>query len=156
MRHPNLLLTAAAACLLATACGTTQYTTSTTPGQSISVQLPGSGDEVTQHSFAGAGATGSVNYIVDGQAFSDQVATDEDLATLYIKILGYAKLGHNVSITAASDTSEGTRTDTRTFASDSEAKVAAWASKMVRKGYSVTIDYDKSSHTYNCTATKKK
>ena len=161
MKHTKTIVLTCLACLLATACDPTKYAVTSTaetkkPGLNVNVHLPGEENEALQHSFAGQQGSNSIDYIVDGQQYSGEITTEEDITTLYIKILDFAKLGHSVSVTAHGDNPKGTKTDIQTFSSDSQAKVATWSSRMVRKGYSVTIEYDKSTHTYNCTAFKRK
>lgn len=155
-RHTLTLAAAVAACLLAASCDTTRYANNgARNGSNISVHLPGQ-DDASQSSFGNQLATSSVSYIVDGQHYSGEVATEEDLTTLYIKLLGFAKMGHNVSIAAKGDNPKGQKTDIIRFSSTNEVEVTTWTSRMVKKGYSVSIDYDKSTHTYNCTAYHRK
>lgn len=161
MRITRTLIPAVLVCLLATACGSvknnkTITVNAPTPGPSVNVKLPGENVDDVHHSFAGQHPEGNVNYIVDGQQYSSEITTEEDITTLYIKILGFAKLGHNVSITAKGNNPQGKKTDVHTYSSTSETEVATWAARMVRKGYSVTIEYNKSERTYTCTAYKKK
>lgn len=161
MRTARILPLAALLCLLASACGSLRYTnpdatTRHNPDLNVNVHLPGEENGTSRHTFASRHPEGSVKYIVDGQQYYDEVTTEEDIATLYLKILGYAKLGHNVSITASANTHQDTTADAVTYTSSSEAQVASWAARMVRKGYSVKIEYDKSAKTYTCTASKKK
>lgn len=157
----HTILAALAASLLAAACSSTPYIAkgddANQPSKlNVNVHLPGGEGEINQHGFAGSTQGNKVNYIVDNQHYSGEVVTDEDLTTLYLKILGYAKLGHNVSIAASDDNAKGEKTDVHTFSSDKEADVAVWAARMVKRGYNVSIAYDKSTHTYTCTAYKKK
>lgn len=159
MRHHRLPLLAAAACLLA-ACGPLRYnsapaTSANNPATQASLHLPGN-DASSQHGIVNTSADNSISYIVDGQQYTGEATTEEDLTTLYLKILGLAKLGHNVSITAKGDDPAAKKTDVHTFSAENEADVAVWATRMVRKGYSVTVVYDKSTHIYNCTAYKRK
>ncbi|MBR1549426.1 MAG: hypothetical protein IJ634_02190 [Bacteroidales bacterium] len=161
MKHTSTIALAALACLLTTACGPLKYSAQSTtdpknPNSGVSIQLPGTAGDGAQHTFVSQHPEGNIKYVVDGQQYIGEVTTEEDIATLYLKILGFAKLGHNVSVTARDDNPKGTKTDTHTFTSESEVEVASWAARMVRKGYSVTIEYDKSKHTYTCTAYKKK
>lgn len=158
-RRISILATLAAA-VLATACSSMPYAAHTTEKQpmnlNVNVQLPGNENEINQHGFAGGLPGNKVNYIVDNKQYSSEATTDEDLTTLYLKILGYAKLGHHVSIAAGDNTPQGEKTDVHTFSSDKEADVAVWSARMVKRGYSVSIAYDKSTKTYTCTAYKKK
>lgn len=119
------------------------------------VQIPGD-DESQNQAFGTNFSSGALSYIVDGEAFTGEVHTDEDLTTLYLKLLGYAKLGHSICVAAHRGSCQGERGETVNYSSSNEHEVAAWASKMIKKGYSVTIDYDKSSRTYHCTAYKSK
>jgi hypothetical protein len=161
MRTTTILALAALACLSLSACGAMRNgshsdTAHNNPNATVNVHLPGEDDDGNQHNFAGQWPERRVDYNVDNKQHSDEVATEEDITTLYLKLLGYAKLGHNVSITARGDNPQGTKTDEQTYTSDSEALAAAWAARMVRKGYSVKIEYDKSAKTYTCTAYKRK
>lgn len=155
-RHTLTLAAAVAACLLAASCDSSKYMVNNTrDGSSISVQLPGQ-DDASQSSFSNQFSANTIDYIVDGQRYSGEVTTEEDLTTLYIKLLGFAKMGHNVSISAKNDNPKGQKTDVVHFSSTSEVEVTTWATRMVKKGYSISIDYDKSTHTYNCTAYHRK
>lgn len=161
VKHSTLLAALFAACLVATACGPSRHTgrVSVAPQHDdhhVAVNLPGHEDEDLQHSFGTQLPSNTVSYIVDGRQYSGEISTEEDLTTLYLKILGFAKLGHNVSISARGDNPQGTKTDIVNYSSTSESDVTVWTTRMVRKGYSVTIDYDKSTRTYNCTAFKRK
>lgn len=120
------------------------------------IQPPGtnSGDNPT--SFGAVFASGAVNYIVDDQAYIGEVRTEEDLTSLYFKLLDYAKLGHSICIAAPNRSCLDAKGESIKFSSTSEREVAEWATKMIKNGFSVTIDYNKSTHTYHCTAFKPK
>lgn len=116
------------------------------------IQIPGNESSTVPNAFA----SGAVSYIVDDQSFTGEVRTDEDLTTLYLKLLDYAKLGHSVCIAAPNSSCLGAKGESVNFSSTSERAVTEWATKMIKRGYSVTIDYNKSTRTYNCTAYKPK
>lgn len=128
----------------------------TAPGNPTATPRPHNDDSDSRSNAFGATTASSLSYIVDGESFIGEVRTEEDLTTLYLKILGYAKLGHNVCISAGKTPCQGEGGHTVHFTSADEHAVAAWATKMVKQGYSVTVDYDKSSRTYHCTAYKPK
>ena len=120
------------------------------------IQIPGSQNSEVPNAFGATFASGAISYIVDDQTYTGEVRTDEDLTTLYLKLLDYAKLGHSVCIAAPNSTCLGEKGETVNFSSTSERAVTEWATKMIKRGYSVTIDYNKSTRTYHCTAYKPK
>lgn len=120
------------------------------------VQPPDNKNDGPANAFGTNSFSGAVSYIVDGEAYSGEVRTEEDLTSLYIKLLGYAKLGHSILVSASKDNAHGEKNDILNFSSPSEKEVTAWATKMIKKGYSITIDYDKTTRTYQCTAYKSK
>ncbi|MBR1766392.1 MAG: hypothetical protein IJ745_05055 [Bacteroidales bacterium] len=94
-------------------------------------------------------------YFVDNHMYTDEVRTEEDITTLYIKILGFAKLGRKITITSQSKPAAVDDNLKLTFTSPNETDVIAWSKKMLHLGFSVTIDFDKTTRLYHCTATKE-
>lgn len=121
-----------------------------------SIQIPGNKNNEPSNAFHSTMGASAVSFIIDGKSYTDEVRTEEDLTTLYLKILGYAKLGHRVCIAAPNSSCSDEHSESINYSSANEHDVTAWATKMVKKGYSVTIDYDKKTRTYHCTAYKPK
>ena len=97
----------------------------------------------------------SVDYIINGELFSANVYSDEEAMTLCNTLMDYAESGQHVAVGCTSESDTLAKNVLITFSSTSKVEVTYWVSNMIRRGYAVTIDYDKKTGTYNCTAYRK-
>ena len=93
------------------------------------------------------------SYNVDGMDYTGEVFSDAEMLSAYARLVDFAKSGHSVSI-GANGATQG-REVCDTLVSASEDEVVAWVSKMVRKGCSVTVEWDADARLYRCTAYRK-
>lgn len=131
--------------------------------QSAEGESASQGSESFQTS--GTFSSRQVSYSIDGVSLMGEVASSEELEGFYGSLMEYAREGHHVVIGDPSQGEGGARRkvvagqasdDTVTFASANEAEVATWSVCMIRSGYSVSIDYDRRTRIYNCTAYRKR
>lgn len=97
----------------------------------------------------------TVAYIVNGNDFSANVTTEEEAMELSNLLMDYAESGRHVCVGCASENDTLAKNVLITFSSASKVEVTYWVSNMIRRGYAVTIDYDKKTGVYNCTAYRK-
>ena len=97
----------------------------------------------------------TVGYIVNGDPFTATVYSDEEAMTLCNTLMDYAESGQHVAVGCTSESDTLAKNTLITFSSTSRVEVTYWVSNMVRRGYAVTIDYDKKTGVYNCTAYRK-
>ncbi len=97
----------------------------------------------------------TVAYIVNGDDFSATVTTEEEAMELSNILMDYAESGQHVCVGCASESDTLAKNVLITFSSASKVEVTYWVSNMIRRGYAVTIDYDKKTGVYNCTAYRK-
>ena len=97
----------------------------------------------------------AVSYIVNGAPFTANVYSDEEAMTLCNTLMDYAEEGKHVAV--GCETAQDTLAQNMviTFSSTSRVEVTYWVSNMIRRGYAVTIDYEKKTGVYNCTAYRK-
>ena len=167
-----------AACLMATGCSSLYNTgnsradlkkdyTTVQPGQStnpISSGLyptspqytPQTGNNPQENATSAKEQKAStVGYIVNGDSFTATVYSDEEAMTLCNTLMDYAESGQHVAVGCTSESDTLAKNTLITFSSTSRVEVTSWVSNMVRRGYAVTIDYDKKTGVYNCTAYRK-
>lgn len=97
-------------------------------------------------------ATRQVQYIVEETAYSAVLSNDDDWDLFLDNIFALAKEGYSVMIRGnMGRTSVEKKTVTFTTTSESEAK--KWVKERLSEGYSVSVDYDKTTGVFTCIAT---
>lgn len=93
----------------------------------------------------------SVSYTIDGVvshiSFSDETSWQEFLRHLFV----LAEQGHRVSFSNSNRVS-GLSKETVTYTTKSQSDAQKWCDRMAKQGFEVTLEYDKSTSTYICTA----
>lgn len=95
----------------------------------------------------------TVYYTIDGvtsqATFADTASWNEFLADLF----ALAKKGHRVSFRNTNQQLNQTK-ETVVYVTKDEAAAHSWANTMMNNGYQVTIEYDKTTEAYTCTAVR--
>lgn len=98
---------------------------------------------------------GSFSYTVDGELFSTILHNGAEASDLCNLLLDRAEEGHHVCVGLDTENDTLAKNKIIEFSSSSKVEVSYWISNMIRRGYVVTVDYDKTTGIYNCTAYRK-
>ena len=97
----------------------------------------------------------TVSYTVDGVRRSITLVGDDAWHDFLHHMLALAEEGHAVSFRNGENTAHvAAAKETVTYTTQDKDAAFAWCDAMYQAGYSVTIDYNPSTNTYYCTATK--
>ena len=107
------------------------------------------------HTTAGKLPASTLAYVVGETDFTVTVGSDEEIMELSNTLMDYAESGKHVCVGCTSANDTLARNTFITFSSTSKVEVTYWVSNMIRRGYAVTIDYDKETGVYSCTAYRK-
>lgn len=92
-------------------------------------------------------------YSTDGTSQSIMLLNDDDWNTFLNNMFALVKEGYTVTIWGNKGPSQVEK-KTVTFTTTSEDEAQAWVKDMLCQGYSVSMDYDKTTGIYTCIATK--
>lgn len=93
------------------------------------------------------------DYNIDGMEYSGEAFSDDEMLAMYARLVEYAHTGHSVCIGHSVSVSE--REAVASLSTANEDEVVEWATKMVKKGYSVVVEWDAKARLYRCTAYRK-
>ena len=97
--------------------------------------------------------TATITYIIDNKSFAVEIRTDREREELFSYLLLMAKEGHKVSCYDESKREQTYGTKEKvTYETANEAEANKWMYEMVSKGYDVTVEFDKKTGMYTCTA----
>lgn len=97
----------------------------------------------------------TVSYSVDGTTHQIRLVGEDALYAFLNRMMALAEEGHKVSFRYEEAASRVVSTKEKvTYTTTNQDEALAWSVKMIKKGYSVTIDYDKESGIYTCVAIK--
>lgn len=94
-----------------------------------------------------------INYVANGLPHSVTLLNDDDWDLFFDNIFALAKDGYLVIVQGNGSQSSITK-ETVTFTTTIEDEAKAWMKEKIGQGYSVSLEYDKSTGIYTCTATK--
>lgn len=97
----------------------------------------------------------NVSYMIDGTTYQIILHNQAEWDAFIQRMLALARNGH--SIVLSNGESVATVSSTKeivTFTTDDENEANAWATEMIKDGYSVTITFDKKTGIYTCIAVK--
>ena len=105
--------------------------------------------------IANEGATMyTVYYSIDGENSQVTILDEASWESLLEWLVGLSREGHRVSFRRGTPTNNRMTKETVTFTTMSQAEAIAWANMMGKSGYDVTIQYDKKTGVYTCTAVR--
>lgn len=112
-------------------------------------------DPQSQHQseYYSGSAASTVAYNIDGMDYTGEAFSDDEMLTIFARLVAFARAGHAVCIADNGNTAGREVVDT--FVSANEEEVVNWVAKMVRKGFSVTVDWDSEARLFRCTAYRK-
>lgn len=97
----------------------------------------------------------SVSYTIDGTREEITLAGEVAWKGFIARMLDLAEEGHRVSFRMEDGTQRiVTSKETITYSTTNREEAFEWAEKMIRQGYSATVEYDKKEKRYNCYAIK--
>lgn len=97
----------------------------------------------------------TITYIIDNESFAVEIRNDREREELFSYLLSMAKEGHKVSCYDESKREQNYGTKEKvTYETANEAEANKWMYEMVSKGYDVTVEFDKKTGMYICTATR--
>lgn len=97
----------------------------------------------------------SVSYTIDGTREEITLAGEVAWKGFITRMLDLAEEGHRVSFRMEDGTQRiVTSKETITYSTTNREEAFEWAEKMIRQGYSATVEYDKKEKRYNCYAIK--
>ena len=97
--------------------------------------------------------TATITYIIDNKSHTVEVRNDREREELFSYLLLMAKEGHKVSCYDESKREQNYGTKEKvTYETANEAEANKWMYEMVSKGYDVTVEFDKKTGMYTCTA----
>lgn len=97
----------------------------------------------------------SVSYTIDGTREEITLAGEVAWKGFIARMLDLAEEGHRVSFRMEDGTQRiVTSKETITYSTTNREEAFEWAEKMIRQGYSATVEYDKKKKKYNCYAIK--
>ena len=97
--------------------------------------------------------TATITYIIDNKSFAVEIRNDREREELFSYLLSMAKEGHKVSCYDESKREQNYGTKEKvTYETANEAEANKWMYEMVSKGYDVTVEFDKKTGMYTCTA----
>lgn len=97
----------------------------------------------------------TVSYTVDGVTRQLTLVGEEAWQAFLHHMLALAEEGHVVSFRNEEAASRGVPSkETVTYTTNNSEEAIHWADKMTGQGYSVTIEFDRETGIYTCTATK--
>lgn len=97
----------------------------------------------------------TITYIIDNESFAVEIRNDREREELFSYLLSMAKEGHKVSCYDESKREQNYGTKEKvTYETANEAEANKWMYEMVSKGYDVTVEFDKKTGMYTCTATR--
>lgn len=92
-------------------------------------------------------------YSIDGMTWPFTLLNDDDWDLFLNNMFALAKEGYTVTIRGNKESSHSEK-KTVTFTTTSEDEAKTWVKDMLGQGYSVSMDYDKTTGIYTCIATK--
>ena len=95
-----------------------------------------------------------VTYCVDGVTTQVTLLGDDAWDDFLHWMFALAEEGHRVSFRQGNAEERNAAKETVTFTTNSQIEAYNWANTMMDKGYEVTIEYDKKTGIYTCTATR--
>lgn len=96
-----------------------------------------------------------VSYYIDGKPFCQTILNENEWYDLLDSFLMLAREGHRVTFSRTnSQTRVSPTKETTTFSTTSYQEAKNWCNAMVNDGWDVTIEFDKESGTYHCTASR--
>ena len=97
----------------------------------------------------------SVSYTIDGTREEITLAGEVAWKGFIARMLDLAEEGHRVSFRMEDGTQRiVTSKETITYSTTDREEAFEWAEKMIRQGYTATVEYDKKEKRYNCYAIK--
>lgn len=106
-----------------------------------------------QSEYISGQVASTVGYNIDGMDYTGEAFSDDEMLTIFARLVSFARSGHKVSIADKGTTNNREVVDT--FTSADENEVVDWVARMVRKGYSVIVDWDAEARLFRCTAYRK-
>ncbi len=96
-----------------------------------------------------------VSYSIDGITYQKTIYGEDAWRDFLNHMLALAEEGHRVSFRNENASSQVSSTkETITYTTTNHDDAYEWAEKKVHEGYDVTIEYDKRTGIYTCTAIK--
>ncbi len=100
-------------------------------------------------------STMTLEYVVGDESTLYENASLREEMTLIVQMVGDAHLGLKATLQPLAGTEDDdSMADTLTLETTSVDAVLEWSDRMVHRGYAVTIDYDRKTGIYHCTAVK--
>lgn len=96
-----------------------------------------------------------IQYTVNGATHYMIITGEEEWQSFLTWIMQMAREGNSVSLRdeCSSSFQQGTK-ETVTFTTTNEGEAKAWCEQMLLQGYEITIEYNESTGTYFCKATR--
>lgn len=101
-----------------------------------------------------ANASYAVQYTIDGVMHQEIIHNESERADLFRHLFALAKRGCEVTVSQNWQTSQPATKEIVQYSTSDEDDAFAWADKMIRNGYKVTITFDEDKGVYNCIARK--
>ena len=98
--------------------------------------------------------TYQIAYSVDGVNMVASLNGDDELMAFLQSLTALAREGHRVTVCNSITANQSQAKEKVVFRTGSEEEANEWALKMIKDGYSVTIEFDETSGEFVCTAIK--
>lgn len=113
-----------------------------------------SGDENEASNAAWVQETYQMYYSVDGENMQVRLNGDGELRNFIRKLVDMTREGHHITVRRGDGKCLSLSKEKVEFRTESEDAANQWTLDMVKKGYTVTLDYDKNAGEFVCVAVK--
>lgn len=93
-----------------------------------------------------------MQYYIDGVQYHLTIHSETEHSEFINRMLTIAEEGHTVTFYNESKIRQAVSKEVVTYSTHDKDDAYRWASEMEGKGYIVTITYDSTTNTFNCTA----
>ncbi len=97
----------------------------------------------------------TLRYWIDGEGYSTSFTSEAEKSAYISYLIGLTLEGREITIGGSENPSMAPESsDKLTFKTSDEAEMGIWVNDMEKKGYNVTVSFDKETGLYTGTATK--